>query len=509
MVELASFYTTPTSPTSQAGVGNNKGASQQQGAGIFDLLLAQIEQQISNGEEKNDLTQKSREEILQANKDAVKTSEGPIKNDDAKMNLLRALAGNQGVADDVAHLDDIAELDLLAEIEHTLALNQQIFDNAIEAGTGNDDLLIDKETGEIIVPDVAKTLNLLESGEQLLSGDINKILENIDLNTANLTPAQITLLQDIQNNVVPTEAQLKEAQAILSGFVAITPAATQAAIQTTGKSEATLGTAANTNSKAPPLPFNADQSLDGDINFEQALKNAAGQKYAGNAALSGDAGTNTNAKGNAAAQTLAQGTFDVLQAWPFAANGSLFGSASYSDQAAEQLGLSLNGTQSVAQGSLSALVNQAQSAAHPHPATQMVAATLTKGGKGGLDTNISLRLDPPGLGRVEVEMTFAKDKTMKAVVIAEKPETYMMLQRDAQVLERALQDAGLDADSGLSFELAQDGSFFDDHNQRGGGHNQGGTGRGGDGSEELELIESTMTWRVDPETGHTRYNILA
>ena len=107
-------------------------------------------------------------------------------------------------------------------------------------------------------------------------------------------------------------------------------------------------------------------------------------------------------------------------------------------------------------------------------------------------------------------MTFSKDKTMKAVVKAETPETFMMLQRDAQILERALHDAGLDADSGLSFELAQDGEFMDQNNQRGGGHDQGGTGRGGNSNgDELEIIESTMTWRVDPNTGHTRYDIYA
>jgi len=507
MIDLASFYTTPTSSASQSGTGNEKGAPQK-GAGIFDLLLAQIEQQISNGDENRDLTLKTREELLQKNKDN-------------KAALLHALAGNDKVAEDVAHLDEIAELDLLAEIEHTLALNQQIFDNKIQAGTGNDDLKIDKETGEIIVPDVAKALNLIKKGEIDLSGDINEIIDNLDLNTINLTPAQLSLLQDIQNGVVPDDAQAGDVQAVLNtlfaGLVALAPKANagQSASPTNlGKSDATLGNAANDASRSTPLPFNASEvaqartDADAQISFEQALKNVTGDKYAGNAAMNADKGANAN--GNPASQTLNQGAFNVLQAWPFAASGSLYGSANYSDQAAEQLGLSLNGSNSMAQGSLSALVNQAQSAAHPHPATQMVAATLTKGGKGGVDTNISLRLDPPGLGRVEVEMRFGKDKTMKAVVTAEKPETYMMLQRDAQVLERALQDAGLDADSGLSFELAQDGEFFDRHNQRGGGHDQGGTGRGGQGDgEEMEIIESTMTWLVDPETGHTRYNILA
>ena len=106
-------------------------------------------------------------------------------------------------------------------------------------------------------------------------------------------------------------------------------------------------------------------------------------------------------------------------------------------------------------------------------------------------------------------MTFGKDKTVKAIVTAEKPEKYMMLQRDAHTLERALQTAGLDADGGLSFELAEHGFDFDHQNQRGGGHDNGGTGSSDYADEELEIIESTMTWHVDPETGHMRYDIWA
>lgn len=145
-----------------------------------------------------------------------------------------------------------------------------------------------------------------------------------------------------------------------------------------------------------------------------------------------------------------------------------------------------------------------------HPATQLVAATLTKAGKGGEDSTINLRMDPPELGNVAVRLQFSsKDKTVKAVVTAEKPETYMMLQRDSHALERALQSAGFDgASQSISFELAQDNGT----GRRDGENNQN-FGGGGKTSQDAggadEIIQSSMTWQVDPSTGRMRYNILA
>lgn len=84
----------------------------------------------------------------------------------------------------------------------------------------------------------------------------------------------------------------------------------------------------------------------------------------------------------------------------------------------------------------------------------------------------------------------------------------MMLQRDAQILERSLQGIGLETgDGGLSFELAQD-NMFQNEGDRGGERYQSGSKSAG-GIEGVEdVIETTMTWHVDPETGMQRYNIL-
>lgn len=176
---------------------------------------------------------------------------------------------------------------------------------------------------------------------------------------------------------------------------------------------------------------------------------------------------------------------------------------------ADELNLIAGQGQSTQSISLTNLVTSSQQAGQSHPATQMVAATIQKSaGPDGMPKQITLQLDPPELGRVEVKMNFDEGSTIKAVVTVEKPETHLMMQRDAQVLERALQDAGLDAEGGLSFELASEGYDFNQDNGHDGSEHGSGSASDGE-NEELDVIESTMTWQVDENTGHTHYSILA
>ncbi len=154
---------------------------------------------------------------------------------------------------------------------------------------------------------------------------------------------------------------------------------------------------------------------------------------------------------------------------------------------------------------LASLVTQATHASHPHSVTHIVAASLIKSAQSGENQTLKLQLNPPELGRIEVHMQFTKDKTMKAHMVIEKPETMLMLQRDAQVLERALQEAGMESGGGnLSFELSGDRN---DSGNDGNGTN--GTKHAEADDNEIEMIETTMTWYVDADTGHQRYNILA
>lgn len=149
-------------------------------------------------------------------------------------------------------------------------------------------------------------------------------------------------------------------------------------------------------------------------------------------------------------------------------------------------------------------------AGQTHPATSMVAANISKAAQNGDTSNITLQLDPPDLGRVEVRLEFGMEKTVKAHLIVEKPETYLMLQRDAHALEKALQDAGLDTDSGsLNYEMAAENYAFDSRT-RGENSNTNNTDSNADSGENSEeIIETSMTWDVNPETGHVHYSILA
>ncbi|MCB1841057.1 MAG: flagellar hook-length control protein FliK [Alphaproteobacteria bacterium] len=151
---------------------------------------------------------------------------------------------------------------------------------------------------------------------------------------------------------------------------------------------------------------------------------------------------------------------------------------------------------------------QAQGAAPAHPAVQTIAATIQKLGTEKQDTRITLQLDPPELGRVEVKMSLNKDNAAKVILTIEKPETYQMLQRDAHVLEQALHDSGLSADgSALEFSLANDGYAF---GQNSGGNGNGSQGSGGSSGEDEQTVAvaSPTGWLVDPETGEVRYNAL-
>ncbi|WP_299344076.1 flagellar hook-length control protein FliK [uncultured Maritalea sp.] len=68
-----------------------------------------------------------------------------------------------------------------------------------------------------------------------------------------------------------------------------------------------------------------------------------------------------------------------------------------------------------------------------------------------------VRLDPPEMGRIEVRME-VDGNNVTARMVVERAETLDLLQRDARVLERALQQAGLNAErANLQFSLKQDG----------------------------------------------------
>lgn len=87
--------------------------------------------------------------------------------------------------------------------------------------------------------------------------------------------------------------------------------------------------------------------------------------------------------------------------------------------------------------------------------TQMVALQIQRNAAAKVDT-FTMQLNPANLGRLEIKMKFMRDGAVKAHLIAEKPETLSMLQKDQPQIQRLLQQAGLDVDeNALSFDLRQ------------------------------------------------------
>lgn len=99
----------------------------------------------------------------------------------------------------------------------------------------------------------------------------------------------------------------------------------------------------------------------------------------------------------------------------------------------------------------------------PSPAAQQVMVHIQRNANN--QSRMNIQLNPAELGRVDVSLTLAKDGRTTASVMADRPETLQLLQKDSAHLERALQNAGLDVNSqDLSFNLRGDGK--NDFNSR-------------------------------------------
>jgi hypothetical protein len=160
----------------------------------------------------------------------------------------------------------------------------------------------------------------------------------------------------------------------------------------------------------------------------------------------------------AQAQTAAQLTADAkgpVQASSGASNAGTHGLNGNGDGSATQANANAGQTQSSHQA------QQAQKTAPQHQPNQaaknkvvdQVTVQINKAIKAGAD-KINIRLYPQHLGRVEVKLDVAHDGRTVATVTADKPETLDMLRRDSDQLSKALQDAGLDMQSGdLNYNL--------------------------------------------------------
>jgi flagellar hook-length control protein FliK len=239
----------------------------------------------------------------------------------------------------------------------------------------------------------------------------------------------------------------------------------------------TAKTGATADAAAKNIPANAAAAslLTGAAQPNGQAAKAKGQGKAGNNGTPGNAaaanGTqNAAAQGNQAAAAQAQSAAALSLQQPklaatTAGTDDGLGAGAPQTGSAKSEPFMLSGTGPTASQFSPRGAAPAQAAKSPPPVparfiTNQVAVQIQKAfGDGG--DRISIQLKPAELGRVEVHLNVGKDGHVAAVITADRSDTLDLLQRDARILQNALQDAGLQADgNSLSFELkSQDQAF--------------------------------------------------
>ena len=116
---------------------------------------------------------------------------------------------------------------------------------------------------------------------------------------------------------------------------------------------------------------------------------------------------------------------------------------------------------------------QPRPASPPSDLKEQISVQVQKAVEQGID-RIRIQLKPADLGRLEIQLDVAQDGKVAILVNADRPETLEMLRRDARGLQQALQDAGLQTDSGnLSFNLGGGNASFGERLADGNGPNNG------------------------------------
>lgn len=86
-----------------------------------------------------------------------------------------------------------------------------------------------------------------------------------------------------------------------------------------------------------------------------------------------------------------------------------------------------------------------------------IKVNITKSAVKGMD-KIEIQLKPEDLGHIEVKMQIGKDGKLQAHIVASRPETAEILQKEIGNLQKAFNEAGFQTDEGsLSFSFRDDG----------------------------------------------------
>ena len=510
---------------------------------FMELLLKLALQNEEDNAQSKDLDI-AEDQTHNASLDTLLKSSHPELDEEAKLDVAELLSATPEIEEDLKQLSKILDLSPQEQIDFALKLNQAVFDKLLNPDAlaqETHELILEKRSLEEDLQNQAMAEDALRS---LLAGIQN--LDDIDISELSYaTPAQLSVLQaEIQQQIAlkvqsqaiqdhsfeDTEqevlqqvyAALAPALNILSKFLGAPEDITALPVSLT-KATHDLSSA-DQIIEATNLIVGANNSSNVEIDSLIAYPAAANATPANGSSQEQDLSAfdrlllaltdkTTTAETeqiitqlkNVRPNNAPTHALPVIEAIVTHANEGLssfsFNSFDPSLEPINFNALPVNISQAAGSSITNGMISNYV------PATQMVAITMQKIGLNAQDRSFTLQLDPPELGRVEVRMSFDKNKTVKALLTIEKPETYAMLQRDAQSLERAMQEIGLDADGALDFQLAQDNHDFNQDGRHDGSRNA--TSSSQDAAEDdLEIIETTMNWHVDPETGHMRYDIL-
>ncbi len=467
----------------------------------------------------------------QSKEPSVLQSDNPLLAKKPKLDLAQILATSEQVEDDSAQIIKIvAPSEDGGDIETVISLNQKAFD-AIIKPLVTDKISAEqsiKETGSVSIYDLGLTPETIvmaadgfttpKPGTEFSETPAQQILQNLrtlfeagELNFENLSEDQAVRVHEIlekadttvdggASNVIVLELLQILAATPEGQVVALQPAKTDVAT----KGEALIHAKANAAPVGPEALNALTPGSDGETpDFEQILQKLGGNdnnKAKGNVEI-------TNTKAATAKIDVGHNLPTLPSNFAFGTSAAAYGSGEAINTSYNTFGPTTGGVGTSSMQAMTSSITQSNHAGQSHPATQMVMITMQRAGLEGNNKSITLQLDPPELGRVDVKMVFDKNKSIRTVLTVEKPETMAMLQRDAHSLEKAMNDLGLNADGGVDLQLAPDGHDFGQDGGHDGSRNQTASGEAQNEDTELLIMPPSALY-FDPATGQMRCDVL-
>ncbi|MFZ4540911.1 MAG: flagellar hook-length control protein FliK [Rickettsiales bacterium] len=141
------------------------------------------------------------------------------------------------------------------------------------------------------------------------------------------------------------------------------------------------------------------------------------------------------------------------------------------------------------------------------PVTDQVHVAISQASKDGIE-HMTIQLDPKDLGRVEVSMSTGRDGHTQISFMVDKAETFDNLSRDARMLERSLQEAGIKADTGsMQFNLRQQPQGQQLQSDLGQGQGQGGAQQDANNASTNGIAGVTGSIAMDATTRNYLFNV--